>query len=268
MRKEIAVKILNQTNISNEKLEKALLSQSKFFRVTVEFKESIDIILKEKNFHSIIIIVLNKRLNKELLEKIINLARNRNRINIVDTEKYISKTKKETLLQKESVKIIEETKDIYVLAFNILYDYYQENKNFIDNKNETSEEEEEKYNFVMNQYKECKNKDEILDLIDDFLLEGKSYNFQGYNELKTLILICIICKIKDRSERFLYVYRVVAEIHKKKEGEIRYLIGSALNSIKNRKLKVNEILNKLNGSNIVKQAIKLGEIIKKQNMDM
>lgn len=271
MRKEIVVKIVNQANISTEKLKKALFSQSRFFRISTEVKENINIILEENNIESIIIILLEKNLTKKTIESIIKISEDTKKVNIINIKESITKEERKTLIQKESITIIEEVKDINVLAFNILYDYYQENKEFLEDEAEKSKLNEEQYKFVMQKYNECSKKKEFLEQIDNFLLEGKKYNFKGYKELKTLILLCMICELKDKSERFLYVYKAISDIFKKEESEIRYLIVSAINSIKvkEERLKINEILQKLNGKPIIKQAITLSQILKeKLNVDM
>ena len=149
MRKEIVVKIVNQANISTEKLKKALFSQSRFFRISTEVKENINIILEENNIESIIIILLEKNLTKKTIESIIKISEDTKKVNIINIKESITKEERKTLIQKESITIIEEVKDINVLAFNILYDYYQENKEFLEDEAEKSKLNEDQYKFVM-----------------------------------------------------------------------------------------------------------------------
>lgn len=274
MNKEITIKILNEGNTSTEKIAMALKTESKFFRINIESKDNVDIILKEDNLESIIILFLNKKLNKYNFEKLIELSKDTRKINIIDREKFISKTKKEILLQNKSVRIIEECEDIHLLAFSVLYNYYEENIDLFNKENKGNKGkkifDKDKYNFVMKKYEECVNKDNILNLIDDFLLEGKKYNFKGYEELKMLILICIICDVKeDDDEQFLYIYKVISEIYKKNIKEIRTSLTNAINLIRCKKvLKASKTLLEQKGKPLIIQTLKVSNLIKDIKMDM
>lgn len=271
MKKQVAVKIVNEEKINIERLEKALLFEAKFFKINLEEKENIDLLFKEENLESIIIVLIGEKTNEKFLDKIIEVSKTTKKINIIDIKSNLAKGKKEILEQKENIAVLSEYKDQSVLAFNIIYDYYNENREFFEDEKNILKLETEKYKFIMTKYESTDNKEGLLKIIDEFLLEGKKYNFKGYDELKTLILLCMICDIEDEYEHFYFVYKVICEIYGKTENEIRNLINYGLNSIKikKEKLAVNKYLKEVNGKNLVIQAKKLSNIIKEKNkMDM
>ncbi len=257
----VRIEILSKDIKSSEELKYAIIQESKYFEERVHITRKIEELNNIKEINILIVIIENRfeKMIKDNLEMLKCKAKE-----VI----FICKNKKllEGFNLYRNIKIFSGIEDNRAIAFSILYNYYEKMKN-----------KSEKH-ILKDQMKKLKNsmkkfeiseesKASLSESIDEIVMENLSHNSVGYEDLKTMIMFCIINEIDiDEEQNYEYIYKAVSEINSKRIIDLKKNIKATLGLIRNRKkkLKIQEMLSKIKNRQAVEQVILIGKEVKKQ----
>lgn len=259
MKKKIVRVVIFDENIEVlEKLKNAMTRESIFFEVEINLINEIDELscLNKKDIFIINIEEVSKNNMKidfqELSSKFINIfIINKYKIDVPVEIKNIRK-----------VRIISNIEDDRAIAFNILHYYYMKYKN--NKKQYEIRKNKEKLKKTIEQFNKHTNKEELVLEIDRLLMEGTNTRFNGYEELRFMIMFCIVNEIKiDSNKNYNYIYEAIKSICKQDWYNFSKDIGGALLLIRKRKRKlyIQHLLEKIKGKQVIEQIILISQNI-------
>ena len=263
MKQEVVkIKIFSKDVKSSEELKYAIIQESKYF------KEKVDIIKNIEDFNNIedvniLIVIIDNKLKNIIKENLTKLESKVEKIVFIDKNNNI--LAKEFSMYK-NIKISSGIDDNKVIAFSILYDYYEKLKN-----------KSEKH-ILKEQAKKIKNtikkfdineelKKSLSDNIDKVVMENLSHNSAGYGDFKTMLMFCIINEIDiNKEQNYDYIYKAVSKINNKRIIDLNKNIRNTLGLIRNRKkkLKIQDMLFKIKNRQAVEQVILISKEIKEE----
>lgn len=257
----VRIEILSKDIKSSEELKYAIIQESKYFEEKVHIIRKIEELNNTEKTNILIVIIDNK------FEKIIkdNLEMLKCKANEVI---FICKGKNllEGFKLYRNIKIFSGIEDNRAIAFSILYNYYEKLKN--KREKHILKDQTKKLRNTMKKFQISEElKASLSDSIDEIVMENLSHNSVGYEDLKTMIMFCIINEIDiDEEQNYEYIYKAVSEINNKRIIDLNKNVKTTLGLIRNRKkkLKIQEMLSKIKNRQAVEQVILISKEVKEK----
>lgn len=234
-------------------LKYAIEKECTFFKQNTQVINDIEKLDKIKNINILIVVYKNQLINE--FKSFDNKAE---KVIIVDLKKGIIKEKQETV---EKIKKIE---DIRAIAFSIVFNYYDESR-------KKKFEEEQKQNDsnldkALNKFENKEDSKREISLKIDKALTINGRIFKGFEELKTMIMFCIIndISIKENSNDYNYIYDATAKILNETKGRMKDNITTGLAVVRHRKCKnkIGNCVMEVKTKPIAEQVILIGKEIR------
>lgn len=240
------------------KFRDSIIKQNQYFR-RVEIEIFNDI--KEVESANILVIFSDQNLKLESKKASIILKGKISKVFAVNIDSGLTwdcgKEEYKTFFNESTKKI-----DLNAIAFSILYNYYD----FLVG-------EEKKIKKVLNKlkrketieaYNKYKHKEILSYNIDQIIMENQKHGFCGYEELKTMIMFCIINKEKIKYDKdYTYIQDAMCEICDHTIYNIKNNIEVAIYIIVSKKkiLKIQPILIRMRGRGYIEKAIIMGKVV-------
>ncbi len=214
-----------ETEILND-LKYAIEKECTFFKQNTQIVNDIKKVDKIENINILIVVFKNQRMNI-----VKNLNNKAEKLIIVDLKKGIIKG------NQEKVEEITKTEDIRAIAFSIVFNYYDESRK--KKFEEVQKQNDSNLDKGLNKFEGKENFKREISLKIDKALTINGRNFKGFEELKTMIMFCIIndISIKENSNDYNYIYDATAKILNETKGRMKDNITTGLAVVRHRKCK-------------------------------
>lgn len=248
----------------NEKLIKKMLksvkNESNYFKIeiiTIQSTRALEKIM-EKQEINILFVIMDKTLDKRIEE--LNLVESDIEQIVFINSKDISITKKDYTKHNSIVTYTYKT-DYKIIAFQVLFKFY---KNRI--KYNQYEIEKKKIRRLIDRTERNKEKKILSNKINK-IFNKQNCRSIGYQNLKKIIVICIINELKvENEEEYYLIYKIMLEVYKLEWEEIRQSIYKNISVIREstKSFMIQKTLAEIKGKSIVEQIISISNEINKE----
>lgn len=256
IKEESKIVILSKNNAIAEKLKEGINKESKFFKQNTEIINDMESI-NEFEYIDLLILIIDENMSL----KYCNFKRFFQCVErdiIIDLDMGLVKDNYNHTSYEIGRKF-----DERAIAFGILFDLYTDYQR--KGQDEKLKRGMKKLKQTMKQFeKKDSYKEKIANIIDKQLLEDRKCDCNGIEELKTMIMFCVINKLNvDEDKEYDYIYEALGNIYNEFPSVIARRIGSALGTLRHRKrkLKLQEYLEEIKGKQIAEQVILISQKI-------
>lgn len=256
IKEESKIVILSKNNAIAEKLKEGINKESKFFKQNTEIINDMESI-NEFEYIDLLILLIDENMSL----KYCNFKRFFQCVErdiIIDLDMGLVKDNYNHTSYEIGRKF-----DERAIAFGILFDLYTDYQR--KGQDEKLKRGMKKLKQTMKQFeKKDSYKEKISNIIDKQLLEDRKCDCNGIEELKTMIMFCVINKLNvDEDKEYDYIYEALGNIYNEFPSVIARRIGSALGMLRHRKrkLKLQEYLEEIKGKQIAEQVILISQKI-------
>lgn len=255
-KEESKIVIFSKNNVLAEKLKEGINKEAKFFKQNTEIIDDLESLDKFECINLLILLV-----DENMSMKYCNFKRFFKCVErdiLIDLDVGLVKN----FYNKTSYELSSKF-DGRAIAFGILFDLYTDYQK--KEQKEKLENGMKKLKQTMKQFeKRDSYKEKISHIIDKQLLEGTKCECRGIGELKTMIMFCIINKLKvDENKDYGFIYEAVGRVYNEYPSVVVSRIGNALGILRHRKrkLKLQEFLEEIKGKQIAEQVILISQKI-------
>lgn len=257
IKEESKIIILSQNNALAEKLKEGINKEAKFFKQNTEIINDMELINKYEYIDLLILLI-----DENMSLKYCNFKRFFQCVKrdiIIDLDNGLIRDNYNHTSYEFGRKF-----DERAIAFGILFDLYTDYQR--KGQDKKFKRGMKKLKQTMKQFdgKRDSYKEKISNIIDKQLLEDRKCDCNGIEELKTMIMFCVINKLNiDENKDYDFIYEALGNIYNEFPSVIARKIGSALGTLRHRKrkLKLQEYMEEIKGKQIAEQVILISQKI-------
>lgn len=256
IKEESKIVILSKNNTLAEKLKEGINKESKFFKQNTEIINDMELINKFEQIDLLILLI-----DENMALKFCNFKRFFKCVKrdvIIDVDFGTVKNNYNHTSYEFGRKF-----DERAIAFGILIDLHTDYQK--KGQDEKLKRGMKKLNQTMKQFeKRDSYKEKISNIIDKQLLEDRKCDCSGIEELKTMIMFCVINKLNvEENKEYDFIYEALGNIYNEFPSIIARRIGSALGTLRHRKrkLKLQDYMEEIKGKQIAEQVILISQKI-------